>query len=100
MKIHFSQTGGFAGLTKSLDLDTATLSEDDRVAVDNLLHPLGFFKISISSGDSGPDMFHYSLRIEDGSQKRELSFHDGNCPPSFENLLKFLQAHATYVPVK
>ena len=87
-------------MTKFLDLDTATLSESDRVAVDGLLRPLDLFQISIPSQDFGPDMFHYFLRIEDGSQKRELSFHDGNVPDGLQPLLSYLSTHASYAPLK
>lgn len=100
MKLSFSQTGGFAGLTKSLDLDTVALSESDRAIVDGLLRPLDLFQITIPNQDFGPDMFHYFLRIEEGSQKRELSFHDGNVPDGLQPLLRYLSTHASYAPLK
>lgn len=97
MKFSFSQTGGFAGLTRSLDLDTAALTKEDRAAVDDLLRPIDLFRIAIFAKASGPDMFHYVLRVADGDQKRELSFHDGNVPQELRPLLDFLMARAAYV---
>jgi hypothetical protein len=87
MKVHFEQSGGYAGVTISKNLDTATLSEEDRKEFYDLLrNSLILEKAPESSPPSTTDLFTFKFEVRDS-----VSFKIPGAPPKIEAVIDFLK---------
>jgi hypothetical protein len=98
-RVHFVQTGGFAGLKMTADLDTADLPPDEAIALDQLIDAALAESAELADGSPPPDP-----RVRDGQQYevtvvREgdptlLQASDPHLPPAFRALVTQLLPHA------
>jgi hypothetical protein len=91
MKVRFDQSGGFAGLLKSCELDTAHLPLEQG---EELLKLIGASAIKASGeflSNSSRDLHQYEITIEDGPSKRVVVFDDESLPAAAKPLIGFLK---------
>jgi len=94
MKVRFLQSGGFAGIIKGCELDSATLSPDAAQDLEGLIRDSGISGSGEFLSDTGRDLQQYEIRIEDGNLKSSVVFDDMSVPHSARPLLGFLKKHA------
>src|SRR5437667_12556400 len=92
MRIHYEESGGFAGLSRCCDLDANQLSADDRALFESLIEPI---RESIDTHSAqARDVLQYELTIETGDRNVRISVDDVTAPAALRPLLKFLRKHA------
>ena len=96
MKIRFQQTGGFAGLSKSCELDTEHMSAEDAATLRSLVEQTKLETIATPEpAGRVRDACNYIITIEGDGQSRHVAANDHNLPESSRALVRFLQKHAT-----
>jgi hypothetical protein len=93
MKVHFRQSGGFAGLVKECQLDTEQLPPDEAARLKSLVEQSHLEGRTEDHSPRARDVFHYTITVEDGGSRR-LSFDDRTVPPDVQPLVRFLKTHA------
>jgi hypothetical protein len=96
MKIRFRQTGGFAGLVKSVELDTEQMPAADAEVLNYLVQQADVFEVSISGGRSMPDGEQYMLFVESDGRSRNLNMGMGTIPAQLKPLIDYVAKQATY----
>ncbi len=96
MFIRYTQTGGFAGLTKSLEIDTVDLPPSEAADVYKLVDESHWRELPLQSGRSFTDAQYYSVELRDDKDTRSFAFTDGSVPESFQGLLGWLRDHSVY----
>jgi hypothetical protein len=99
MKVQFQQSGGFAGIIKGCEFDTAALAPEAARDLEHLIRGSGLSAPGKSLSDTGRDFQQYEITIEDGSRKAEFVFDDSTVPQSAKLLLGFLKKHARPKPL-
>jgi len=91
MKIQFTQSGGFAGLVKQVDLDTEALSPDDSHHVARLVEDSGLSASHEKLSEQGRDLEQYEIRVDDGGRQTSVVFDAKTVPPSVKPLVGYLR---------
>lgn len=94
--ITLRQTGGFAGLTREVTLDSRELAEDERGKLSGLIAQSGVFTVVVETTAPFPDGLNYELIVDGDAGRKSLSFHTGNCPKELLQLVDFLNERASY----
>ncbi|HET6878600.1 MAG TPA: protealysin inhibitor emfourin [Pirellulales bacterium] len=94
MRLHFQQSGGFAGLVKGAEFDTATLPVGQARALERLVHESGITSSGEFRSTAARDLWQYDITIEDGNRNVSISFDDGTVPNGAVALLRYLKKHA------
>lgn len=95
MKIYFERTGGFAGLRKSISLDTDKMTPSESEKLHNMCNSANFSNPQKSESKNGTaDFFHYKITVESKDGKRTIETSDLSMTPEFENLINFLSDKA------
>jgi len=97
MKIRFERSGGFAGMTTSIDVDVDSLPDADRQTLVTLVSDAGFFALpakTVDSSSPGADRFNYRITIESDGRTHTVETTDGAAPPSLVPLLDWLSGAA------
>ena len=92
MRISFERSGGFAGLTLTAELDTASLPADDADQVQKMVEAAGFFQLpaSIPAAARGADAFQYVVTVEDQGRRHTVRTTDLAAPDALRSLLQHL----------
>ena len=88
MKVRYRQSGGFAGLTRGCDLDTAAMDPREGEVLGELLSAAEEKSRSVSGGTR--DGLIHEITIEEGGARRKICYADPDVPPSALPLLAFL----------
>ncbi len=91
MKVRFTQSGGFAGLVKGCEIDTATLSPENAKELEQLVKAAGISSSGELLSRSGRDLQQYEIIIEDGTKKASVLFDDQSVPQSVKPLIGYLK---------
>ena len=91
MKVHFVESGGFLGLLKECELDTAALAPEIAQEIKRLVDASGLSASGEFFSDAGRDLRQYEITIEDGTEKLSVTFDDENIPQSAKPLLGYLK---------
>jgi hypothetical protein len=95
MKIRFSQSGGFAGLSRSCEIDTRALPADAGAEIENLVKIAGVLKSKFAlSGIVARDLFYYSISVKSRGISYHVKFNDLTVPEGAGPLLNYLKNHA------
>ena len=87
----FVRSGGFAGLSNTVELDSDTLSAEDQKTLLELIENANFFDNDFDSvTDSIRDGFSYEITIEKGSKKRTVNINDGGISKDLRPLVDHL----------
>lgn len=96
MKIRFRQTGGFAGLVKSAEIDTEQLPPAEAEQLASLVTQTHFFELPEPRATARPDEEQYTLAIESGGRSRELHLGRLSVPAQLKPLVDQLTKRAQY----
>jgi hypothetical protein len=96
MKIKFRQTGGFAGLAKSAEVDVNELPPDAAQALQAIVEEKPKFSIPAMFRFNKPDEEQYSITVENQGQSRQLHMARSNVPAPLQPLVNHLVQNATY----
>jgi len=96
MKIDFQRSGGVAGMTLSLSIDTETLPAAEASELEELVERSDFFAMPepADSPAGAADRFTYQLTIESADRKRALEVGDATAPEDLVPLLDRLAGMA------
>lgn len=100
MKIHFERSGGFAGITINVDIDTNSLSDIEREALMTRLSNAEFFALPATIVDPstrGADRYNYRISIESNNRTHTVECTDESAPASLTPLLDWLNDTARRV---
>lgn len=92
MKVHFERSGGFAGISMSVSLDTDNMPQDESARLHQMCDNMNFFnlpsKLDVKSGAA--DLFRYKITIESKDGKHTVETTDLSMTPEFENFVNYL----------
>jgi emfourin len=91
MKVRFSQSGGFAGLMKGCEIDTAALPPESARELEQLVQASAIPQSGEFLSESSRDLHQYEITIDDGASKRSVTFDDQSVPPSAKPLVGYLK---------
>lgn len=96
MRISFERTGGFAGMSLTTTVDTATLPPEKANQLTQLVATADFFHLpaTITSRTPQPDSFEYSLTVEEDGQQHTVRVSEQAVPSALRPLLKWLMEAA------
>jgi len=97
MKIKATASGGFAGRTEHVELDTGCRA--DGAAIESLLERLDFFGAGVAQMDDcgvGADLRRWEITADDGRRCRTVALTEDGSPAAtgWQALLAHLRAHA------
>ena len=94
--IDFERSGGFAGITTKIDIDSNSLPPDEVEKLEQLINDSGFFEFdkndSVQVGL--PDQFRYELTIKYKNERQTIELSDATIPESFRPLINYLNQKA------
>lgn len=94
MKIRFRQSGGFAGLVRGTELDTAALAGPEAAELERLVAAARLASTKHTAA-RGADRQQYEIVVErEGGPKVEARFDDGALSDELAALVAFLRARA------
>jgi len=99
MKIKFRQSGGFAGMVKSIEVERKDLSDEEFGALKSMVDQAKFFDLpepAPHTQHTMPDMEQYSISIESGGQTREMHLTKSTVPKELKPLIKYMAGKAKY----
>lgn len=96
MKIKFRQTGGFAGLAKSAEINHKDLSKEESDILNSLVEQSKFFEIPEPTPNAAPDIEQYSISVESEGKTREMHVSRANVPETLKPLIKHIAKKAKY----
>lgn len=94
--IWFERSGGFAGISTSIEIDSKSLPSEEAEKLWEMIAQADFFKnhkSDIISGDL-PDQFQYKISIESKGDKQSHEFGESAVPENFRPLIKYLTQKA------
>jgi hypothetical protein len=92
MRIHFERSGGFAGITLSVTIETDTLPPGDAEELQRLVERAGFFDLPATIADTTPvaDQFVYRVTVEADARSHTVETSEGAAPSTLRPLLDWL----------
>jgi hypothetical protein len=98
MKVRFRQSGGFAGLVRGAELDTAALAGPEAAELERLVAAARLASTTRTAA-RGADRQQYEIVVErEGAPKVEARFGDDALSDELAALVAFLRARAR--PIK
>lgn len=99
MKLVFEQSGGFAGLFRRTELDTAAMLPREAAELRALVEQAGLRGVQRKETPQAADLTIYEIRVEtDDGGHWEASFDDLSIPREAVPLLLFLRRRAQLFP--
>ena len=92
MKIELQRSGGLAGQTRRMELDTRRLTPGQERELRDLVDSSGFFDLPLELPAAGPgaDRFHYRLTVQTRGETRTVSMEESSVPGSLRPLLEWI----------
>ncbi len=96
MLIHFERTGGFAGMSTTVTLDTNTLTPEEARKLHEMVDAAGFFNLpaKFPSPKRGADYFQYALTVESEGRKHTVEVSEPAVPAELRPLFQSLMTYA------
>ena len=97
MIIRLERTGGFAGMTRTIEVDSRSLPEDQANAVRQLVGNANFFALPENLSPAPPvgaDRFNYRITIQSDSESHTVELTEADTPESLEQLIGWLEDHS------
>jgi len=93
--IFFEQSGGFTGLTISVELNDKILSKDENEHVHILIEQANFFELQTeTTGHPLPDQLLYRISVETATQHHTLMVYEHQVTAELQPLVGFLSRKA------
>ena len=96
-KVHFRQSGGFAGLVRGSEAAGKDISDAQRKALER--HAKGSSAASSNKASRGRDMVVYELELDTDIGPVRLEFDEAGVPEDLEALVKELSKRAKPTPL-
>ncbi|MGQ4646380.1 protealysin inhibitor emfourin [Lyngbya aestuarii] len=96
MKIKFRQTGGFAGLAKSIEIDTEQIATDEADRLKSLVNQSSFFDVPQPISQTMPDQELYSITVESQGRSHQLHLSRSSVPGQLKALVDCVAQLAKY----
>ncbi len=92
MRISFQRTGGFAGITKTTTVDTATLAPNEAETLPRLVEAADLFRLPAQIPALNPqsDRFQYKLTVEDQGKQHTVTVSEAALPGTLKPLIEWL----------
>jgi hypothetical protein len=100
MKIRYREAGGFAGISRGVDIDTATLPEDEARRIVALVEDAALVSLEREGPPEARDLQGYEIVVEHGGSRTVVRFDDATIPEAVDALLVWLQDRARPLPLK
>ena len=94
MKIRYREAGGFAGISRGVDIDTETLPADEAQRVVRLVEEAALQDVQGEGPPEARDLRIYEILVEREDGRTLLRFDDATIPAAVESLLVYLQDRA------
>lgn len=96
VRVEMRRSGGFAGRTSTVRLDTATMPPAEAARLIQLVTTVDLSRLpsARSAPHAGADLMRYDLVIENGVDRWEGTVSDPSIPSQLRPLLQFLTATA------
>lgn len=93
IQITLERTGGFAGITTTTTIDTATLPTYKANQIRQLINQVNFphLNSTINPRLPHPDRYQYTLRVEENGQNYTVVFNEEAVSPALQPLVTFLK---------
>jgi hypothetical protein len=96
-RIRIQRSGGFAGVSLGGEVRSGELSPEDAEELDRLASNVDF---TSTKGDAPgrpgqPDRFQYSLVVDHGADRYELTSGEGSMDEPLRELVRWLMPHVT-----
>jgi hypothetical protein len=92
MRIYLERTGGFAGMSRTMTVDTTSIPKETANLLPQLLEESNFFNLPayIDSPSPQPDRLQYQLTIEDNGQTHSVSVGESSIPTNLKPLIEWV----------
>jgi len=91
MKVTFRQSGGYAGLSRGCELDSATMSRTEAAKLERLVEKSRGAAAGTTSKPGARDLTSYRVTVETDKGSHQLEFDDLTVPAEATDLLAYLQ---------
>lgn len=98
MRITYREAGGFAGLARGVEIDTATLPPAEARRVEALVARAGLTTQARQGPPEARDLLTYEIVVETEAGRTVTTFDDATLPEEAEPLLEYLQQRARPLP--
>lgn len=95
MKIQFTQSGGFAGITRACELDTMHMNASDAERLEELLHGSGLLDLKDTQSSKARDSFVFQIEVSQKGDSRSVTVDDASLPEKARPLIEYLQSQAS-----
>jgi hypothetical protein len=90
MKIFLERSGGIAGRTVLVSVNTADLTAGESIEVKQMVEKAGFFQLPEKMGSPMPDQFQYRLTIEQKGRSHSVLVQGEKMPEPLRQLVNWL----------
>ena len=94
MKVTFRQSGGYAGMIRGCELDTAAMEPAEAQRLQSLVNNSRILELGLKGegAPKRPDLINYKFTIATGGTVHEISLDDLSITPTILPLLEYLQS--------
>ncbi|MGB3649635.1 MAG: protealysin inhibitor emfourin [Rivularia sp. (in: cyanobacteria)] len=94
MLISLERSGGFAGISKVIEIDSAKLPQN-QAELPMLLESANFFNLPAYIADESKqrDRFQYTLTIEDKNKQHTVTVNESSIPETLKPLIDWINCH-------
>jgi hypothetical protein len=92
MRLSLERTGGFAGISKRINVDTNQLSQQQAEELSQLVAAADLFRLpaQMISTNRQVDRFQYQITIEDNGQRHTVTASETALPNTLKTLVEWL----------
>ncbi len=92
MRISLERTGGFAGISKRVTVDTNNLAPEEAKQLPCLLETADFFNLpaTITTPSKERDRFQYTLTVEDSDRQHTVTVSEAALPATLRSLIEWV----------
>ncbi|WP_414620631.1 protealysin inhibitor emfourin [Calothrix sp. CCY 0018] len=92
MLISLERSGGFAGISKLMEIDTAKLPQKETEELCKLLESANFFNLPayIEGNSKQRDRFQYTLTVEDKDKQHTVTVAESAIPENLRALIEWI----------
>lgn len=94
MKVHFQQSGGFAGMMRGCTLDTDAMDPGEAGTLEALVRQSSIRGMTTAQDPGARDVFAYEIDIEAEGETHHLTVDELSLTPEVVPLLEFLRTRA------
>ncbi|WP_414753897.1 protealysin inhibitor emfourin [Anabaena sp. CCY 9910] len=99
MRVLLERTGGFAGISKKINIDTSQIPQQQAEELSRLVTAAGLFQLPTLQGDGVPptagDRFQYQITLEDNGKIHTIIVNEAVLPHSLKMLIEWLNQAAS-----